>query len=79
MIFPRSIEKDILHHFNKIAVTAIIGARQVGKSTLSKKILANYPKSIYLDLELEKNQRALTEPYLFFEQNKDKLDRKSVV
>ena len=73
MIFPRSIEKDILHHFNKIAVTAIIGARQVGKSTLSKKILANYPNSIYLDLELEKNQRALTEPYLFFEQNKDKL------
>lgn len=73
MIFSRTIEKDILHHIDKIAVTAIIGARQVGKSTLSKKILANYPNSIYLDLELEKNQRILTAPYLFFEQNKDKL------
>jgi hypothetical protein len=73
MIFSRQLEKELLIQFNNIAVTAIIGARQVGKSTLSKKILASYPNSIYLDLELEKNQRALTEPYLFFEQNKDKL------
>ncbi len=73
MIFRRALENDILFQFNKIAVTAIVGARQVGKSTLSKKILASYPKSIYLDLELDKNQRALTEPYLFFEQNKDKV------
>lgn len=73
MIFSRQLEKELLVQFNNIAVTAIIGARQVGKSTLSKKILERYPNSIYLDLELEKNQLALTEPYLFFEQNKDKL------
>jgi uncharacterized protein len=73
MIYSRNLEAEILLHFNKISVTAIIGARQVGKSTLAKKILEKYTNSIYLDLELEKNQRALTEPYLFFEQNKGKL------
>lgn len=73
MIYNRFVEIELLAQFKKIPVTAIIGARQVGKSTLAKKFLAKYKNTIYLDLELEKNQRILTEPYLFFEQNKGKL------
>ncbi len=73
MIINRWIESEILKHFKKIQVTAIIGARQVGKSTLAKKILSHFKSHIYLDLELEKNRNVLKEPYLFFEENKDKI------
>lgn len=73
MILQREIENTILKHFKKIPVTAIIGARQVGKSTLAKRILSHFSSYIYLDLELEKNKNILKEPYLFFQENKNKI------
>ena len=72
MEFQRLLENELLHHFERIPVTAIIGARQVGKSTLARKILTRYKDVVYLDLELNRNRVALTEPYQFFELNKDK-------
>lgn len=73
MIIKRFIEDEILKHFKKIPVTAIIGARQVGKSTLSRRILSHFKDYVYLDLELEKNRNVLKEPYLFFEENRHKI------
>jgi predicted AAA+ superfamily ATPase len=73
MILKREITSEILKHFKKIPVTAIIGARQVGKSTLAKDILSHFKSYIYLDLELAKNRTILQEPYLFFKENKDKI------
>jgi predicted AAA+ superfamily ATPase len=73
MILKRNLLEEILKHFKSIPVTAIIGARQVGKSTLAKEILSRFKNHVYLDLELAKNRALLEEPYLFFEENKDKI------
>lgn len=63
----KSIEKSILHN----PVTAIIGARQVGKTTLAKEILKNNKNAIYIDLEKYSNIEMLKESEMYFEINKD--------
>ncbi len=49
--FTRLISKEIKESLEDFEVTAIIGARQVGKSTLAKQIIETYDDFIYLDLE----------------------------
>ena len=51
---------------------AIIGPRQVGKTTLAYEIAASRP-SVYLDLEDIDDREKLRNPKLFLEQHKDKL------
>ena len=47
---------------------ALLGARQVGKSTLAKHILALWKKPVvYLDLQLPKDLNKLSDPTAFFE------------
>ncbi len=50
----------------------LLGARQVGKTTLAKQLSARMP-SIYLDLESPKDVVTLTDPENFFHENADKL------
>ena len=45
---------------------ALLGARQVGKSTLAKQILQQYPNALYLDLEKPSDLNKLTNPEVFF-------------
>lgn len=59
-MIKRKIEEGILESINEFPVTAIIGARQVGKTTLAKQIIKRYKNSIYLDLERD-TQLALIE------------------
>lgn len=59
------------------AAVAIIGPRQVGKTTLAREIADELPGSIYLDLEARQDREKLTEPVLFlreFENNLVVLD-----
>ena len=52
---------------------AILGARQVGKTTLAKQIgSAQKKECIYLDLENPLDARKLADPYTFLHDNKDK-------
>jgi hypothetical protein len=52
---------------------AILGARQVGKTTLAKQIAASQKKlSLYLDLENPLDVRKLADPYTFLAGNKNK-------
>lgn len=52
---------------------AILGARQVGKTTLAKQIAAKQSKpSLYLDLENPLDVRRLADPYTFLTDNKNK-------
>lgn len=52
---------------------AILGARQVGKTTLAKQIAASQKKpSLYLDLENPLDVRKLADPYTFLSGHKDK-------
>lgn len=73
MIIDRFLKKDILKYFWDIPVTAIIGARQVGKSTLAKQIISNKDKAIYLDLETRADLQMLEDPIAFLSINKSKL------
>jgi len=69
----RSIKNDIVNSLNVNPVTAIIGARQTGKSTLSKHILEKIPNSIYLDLEKPSDLLKLDDPEAYFDMHKNKL------
>lgn len=52
MYFPRLIEHKVMMSLDSNPVTAILGPRQCGKSTLARHIIENISKkAIYLDLE----------------------------
>lgn len=73
MYFHRTIENDILESLENYAVTAILGPRQCGKSTLAKFIISKIPDTIYLDLERPSDLSKLTDAEWFFTSNKGKL------
>jgi len=72
MYFKRFLEKNIINSLNVNPVTAIIGPRQSGKSTLAKKIIVER-KSIYLDLERPSDIQKLEDPEWFLTSQKGKL------
>jgi uncharacterized protein len=68
-MIERSIKKEIKELLSYFPVVGMVGARQVGKTTLAKEILKELDKpSIYLDLELPEDLNKLTEPDLFLTQ-----------
>lgn len=52
---------------------AILGPRQVGKTTLAREIAARSPKAIFLDLEREADRAQLARADLFFPRHRDRL------
>lgn len=69
----RSIESELVKRFRYFPAIAIVGPRQVGKTTLVKKIQSQISKStIYLDLELPEDLNKLRDAPLFLEQFTDK-------
>ncbi|MDR2132589.1 MAG: ATP-binding protein [Clostridiales Family XIII bacterium] len=72
MMIDRLMEKDIRRSLRHFPVTAITGPRQCGKTTLAKRIIADSPQGIYLDLELPSDAAKLTEAELFFRSRKGK-------
>ena len=52
---------------------AIIGPRQVGKTTLAREIAGSRPASLYLDLEAREDRDRLAEPTLFLRQYENSL------
>jgi predicted AAA+ superfamily ATPase len=73
MYIPRVKEKDIKKSLSAFPVTAIIGPRQCGKSTLAKKILEEVANGLYLDLERPSDLSRLNEPELYLSSCKGKL------
>ena len=71
MFLERNITKSIKRSIKYSQVTAILGARQVGKTTLAKQILKEYKDAIYLDLEKLSDFEKLKEAETYFEINKD--------
>lgn len=65
------IEKDMLEEWMEdFPAVGIIGARQVGKTTLAKSLLNE--NSIHLDLESDLDIGLMAQPGIFFRQNADK-------
>jgi len=70
----RNIRKSIEEALNRQPAVAIIGTRQVGKTTIALDIangIAEDKKSIYLDLESYEDRDKLQDPILFFRQYED--------
>jgi hypothetical protein len=65
-----NIIKDLLNGFPCVA---IVGPRQVGKTTLAKKIQKGFRESIYLDLEFQKDFNKLDDPETYLQQFQDQL------
>ena len=53
--------------------TAVLGARQTGKTVLAKEILADRSDAVYLDLQLPSDFNKLSDPEAFFQFHRDKL------
>ena len=67
----RKLDRRVLANIKEYPVVALLGPRQVGKSSLVKKLIGKNPKTVYLDLERAGHLNKLNEPEYFLEQNKD--------
>lgn len=73
-MIKRDIENQITSLLQRFPAVAILGPRQVGKTTLAKEIAKKWNKpSVYLDLEKPSDQAKLRDPELYFEQQGDNL------
>jgi hypothetical protein len=64
-MIPRIALPDIMAALQNQAAVALIGPRQVGKTTLARQIADERTGSIYLDLESREDREKLSEPALF--------------
>lgn len=71
-MIDRKIESQLRAAVRRQAAVALIGPRQVGKTTLALKLGESLP-SVYLDLESPQDIAKLSDPELFFERHRDKL------
>ena len=63
---PRDAEKDIIRLTKQFPAVAIVGPRQVGKTSLAKHVTSTLDhKSIYLDLETPGDLNKLSDPELY--------------
>ena len=72
-ILHRFIYNEVEGRLQNNPAVAILGPRQVGKSTLAREFIAKKHKSVYLDLESPKDLLKLSDPYSFLSQHTDKL------
>ncbi len=70
MWIDRKAEEEIRELLELFPVVAILGARQSGKSSLARRLMAGCPGSIQLDLERPSDLRKLDDAELFFEANR---------
>ena len=71
-MLKRLIENKVVSNIDNAPAVALLGARQIGKTTLAKKI-AKEQSSIYLDLESPEDLLKLQDPTSFLSQHSDKL------
>ena len=72
-MLKRKAEKHLSELISYFPVVAIVGPRQVGKTTLAKLLIKKINKpSIYLDLELNSDYNKLLDAQIFLEQYQDK-------
>ncbi len=72
-MFIRQIEKELAKLIKSFPSVALLGPRQVGKTTLAKNIMNKFKNTVYLDLEDRDDFNALQNPKLFFENYRNAL------
>ena len=73
MSISRIEEKEINKFMPDIPVVGIIGARQVGKTTLAKNLLSNFSNTVFLDLEKKSDRQIIENTEDFLNLNKGKI------
>lgn len=68
----RYLEQTILDRLQNVPAVALMGPRQVGKTTLALSISAHIP-AVYLDLENKTDLRKVEDIAAFHRENSDKL------
>jgi uncharacterized protein len=71
-MLKRVLEKKIIEISKETPAVAILGPRQVGKTTLALNISKKLKNVNYLDLESPRDIAKLEDPYLFFSSQKNK-------
>ncbi len=69
----RQLEDRIESALRAFPVVGIVGARQVGKTTLARSIASKRRQTVYLDLELPSDLAKLDEPEIYLRQHTDSL------
>lgn len=74
LYLSRALQNHIQKRLNHNPAVILLGARQVGKSTLAQHLLKKYKNSLYLDLEKPSDRQKIeSDPELFLKLNKDRL------
>ncbi|MDR2108217.1 MAG: ATP-binding protein [Coriobacteriales bacterium] len=73
MYLQRLLQEPVRQSLAGFPVTAIIGPRQAGKSTLAKHILKSVPNGVYLDLERPSDLARLENAELYLTSQRGKL------
>ena len=71
-MIPRRLLSTLSSSLAEVPAVALLGPRQVGKTTLALDVAGNRP-AVYLDLESETDRAKLAEPELYLSQHADKL------
>ena len=71
-MFERNATTEVKNALRRQAAVALIGPRQVGKTTLALEI-GKENNALYLDLESREDRNRLKDPALFFEKAEDRL------
>lgn len=71
-MLKRRLQNEVVDKLDKFPAVALLGPRQVGKTTLAQIIAKDRP-SLYLDLESQADKQKLTDPLLYLSAQEDKL------
>ncbi len=71
-MIPRRLESRLAEHLTAFPAVALLGARQVGKTTLAHALARGRP-SIYLDLESPADRAKLSDAVLFLARHEEEL------
>ncbi|WP_145206048.1 ATP-binding protein [Sphingobium sp. B2] len=71
-MIERRIRNELIARLDESPAVALLGPRQVGKTTLAQELADDRP-SIYLDLESDRDRAKLTDPELYLENHEGKL------
>ncbi|MDE1917891.1 MAG: ATP-binding protein [Sphingomonadales bacterium] len=71
-MISRRLLPELLARLDQAPAVALLGPRQVGKTTLAQEIAETWP-ALYLDLESDADRAKLADPELYLENHADKL------
>jgi len=70
---PRKLIFNIQQRLKHMPAVALIGPKKIGKTSLAKRIVSDFPNAQFLDLENNQDRQVLQEPELFFPSQREKL------